>query len=187
VQGGILVDDRPLRACLVASHGRGAVFLDETDPADERRFSVGHEVSHLLLYYLLPRRRAVATLGDGIHDVLDGRRPPSAAARAPALLAGVHHGLHVHLMERTPDGHAADGATTASEANADRLAYELLAPADAVLARVDGVVGPGRTAAALAVLKGDFGFPDVPADRYAALLAPPPDARSLVRRLRLVR
>jgi len=43
--------DRDLRACLVAKLGRGIIFLDGSDPDDERRFSLAHEVAHFILDY----------------------------------------------------------------------------------------------------------------------------------------
>src|SRR5947209_1151881 len=51
------VADRPLRACLVARNGHGFIFVDETDPDDEQRFSVAHELAHFLREYWQPRER----------------------------------------------------------------------------------------------------------------------------------
>ena len=71
------VAPRRLRACLLARAGMGWVFLDGADPPDQMRFSLAHEMAHFLLDHLAPRRLALATLGNSILDVLDGRRQPA--------------------------------------------------------------------------------------------------------------
>ena len=65
--------DRCLRACLIAKAGSGIVFLDGSDPDDERRFSLAHEVAHFILDYLEPRERGIELLGAAGLEVLDGR------------------------------------------------------------------------------------------------------------------
>src|SRR5437879_832151 len=40
--------DRNVRGCLVVGGEMAIVFLDATDPDDERRFSLAHEVAHFL-------------------------------------------------------------------------------------------------------------------------------------------
>ena len=79
--------DRKVRGCLVAYRGAGAVFIDGSDPQDERRFTLAHEVSHFLLDYHLPRHRAWQRLGSNILDVLDGLRPPTIEERVDGLLS----------------------------------------------------------------------------------------------------
>ncbi len=154
--------DRPLRACLAAVAGVGVIFLDAADPADERRFSLGHELAHYLRDYWGPRRRASNLLGPAVLEVFDGRRPSSSEERLHALLRGVRVWFHTHLLARDTDPQA---AVTAAERDADRLAYELLAPAAAV--RTGGGDLPDR-------LRSEFGLPPAHAARYAALLYPPP-------------
>jgi len=93
-------------------------------------------------------------------EVLDGRRRPGPAERLHALLGGVPVGFHTHLLARDGDGRAA-GAEAAAEREADRLAYQLLAPAAEVLAGVQAAGGrdPRRTAVIrelLAAHGGDF-------------------------------
>lgn len=174
------IPDRPLRACLVAHRGQGLVFIDGTDPHDERRFSLAHEVAHFLADYWWPRTRAERRVGPGALEVLDGLRPPTRAERIDALLAHVTLGTHLHLMERTPDGHPAGVTITQAEQTADDLALELLAPADAVgeaLGADDSV----------AMLVERFGLPPAVAGRYAdRLRQPEPPADTLFRRLGLV-
>src|SRR3989344_4398370 len=66
--------DHQLRACLIARFGYGIVLIDATDPEDEQRFSLAHELAHFILDYLKPRQTALAALGGDVLDVLDGIR-----------------------------------------------------------------------------------------------------------------
>lgn len=167
--------DRPLHGCLIAFGGKGWVLLDGTDPADERRFSLAHEVAHFLLDYLEPRRVAVRRLDQSILDVFDGVRLPTTAERIDAVIGDVRIGAHTHLMERRPDGVLGCGAIAGVEGRADRLALELLAPAGEV-AHCLGFSGrPAQFAAGqrpiLDVLVTSFGLPQNVAASYAAWLA----------------
>jgi hypothetical protein len=148
--------DRPLRGCLVAHGWDGFVFVEAIDPPAERRFTLAHELAHYLRDVWRPRRRAVAKLGPGVADVLDGRRPPTPDERLHAVLRGLPAGPVVHLLGR---GAAETPEVRAAEAAADRLAFELLAPAAEV-------GGPTE-------LEGRFGLPPAPAAEYARLLWPP--------------
>lgn len=161
--------DRPLRAGLVARAGRGLVFLDGTDPDDERRFSLAHETAHFLADYWWPRRQAERRLGPAALEVLDSQRRPTPAERVDAALAGLALGPHVHLMERTPSGHPAGSARGAAEQAADALALELLAP--------EAEAGPIARAAAsdqeaATELAARFGLPPAVARAYAQTLRP---------------
>jgi hypothetical protein len=154
--------DRPVRGCLVAHGGFGVVFVEADDPSDERRFTLAHEFAHYLRDVWHPRRRAVARLGPGITDVLDGKRPPTADERLHAVLRGLPAGPVVHLLGR---GEGESPEVRTAEAAADRLAFELLAPAEAI-----GV--SGDRAEKIERLVCSFGLPPGPAARYAAILAP---------------
>jgi IrrE N-terminal-like domain len=161
--------DRPLRACLICCRGAGFVFLDGGDDDAEQRFSLAHELAHFLRHYWVPRRRASARLGNRILEVFDGERPAEAAERLDALLVGVPLGFYAHLMGRDV---RANGAVAAAEAEADRLAYELLAPAEAVHARLHGGPANEVRGRAATVLRECFGLPAAQANDYAALLFP---------------
>jgi hypothetical protein len=169
--------DRPLRACLVARRGSGFVLVDAADPPDERRFSLAHELAHFLRHYRQPRERACARLGPAVLEVFDGDRPARPEERLHAVLANVLVGFHAHLLGRD-DRRAARGAVAVAEDEADRLAYELLAPADHVLGHGDRADLPRR-------LCEVYGLPAGHAARYAALLAPaPPPAEGWIGRLK---
>jgi hypothetical protein len=177
------VPDRPLRACLVAQDSHGAIFLDGTDPEDEQRFSLAHEVAHFLHDYWEPRQQAAERYGDGVLEVFDGVRPARPDERIRALLALIPVGYTVHLMDR---GGVDEHAISAAERDADALGFEILAPADEVLASL-GALGPAdRREAALRLLTQEYGLPIGPAERYARLLVPEAPA-SFVSRLRVVR
>ncbi len=166
---------RPLHGCLVAFQGSGIIFLDASDSPDEQRFSLAHEIAHFLVDYTLPRRRALATLGEGFADVLDGKRDATLCERVSSLFTGLSTQPHVNLMHRTVAG--GDALTVwAVEHRADRVALALLAPPDVVMPYAQGnTLQEQRTRTAEALVR-DFGLPHIPAQRYAAELIQPPHA-----------
>jgi hypothetical protein len=179
--------DRALRACLVARRGHGLVFLDGTDPDDEQRFSLAHEIAHFPKEYWAQRRTVVERVGPSVLEVLDGDRPARAEERIHALLAHVPIGFHIHLLDRTADGHHADGTVTTAESSADLLAYELLAPADIVLRLLDAAAPAQRRAAAIDVLTKICGLPPSVASDYTSILLPSQQdhSESFIRKLGL--
>ena len=42
-------DYRFVRGCLIAHAGQGILFIDGTDPIDEQRFTLAHEIAHFLI------------------------------------------------------------------------------------------------------------------------------------------
>lgn len=157
--------DRPLHGCLVARDGSGMIFLNTDDPEAERRFSFAHELAHFLRDYWQPRCNAVVRFGEHIIDVLDGRRPPTPSERLAGLLRGCQLKMHVHLMDRDRGRVLATVAET--ERDADRLAFELLAPATEVMASGRLLRGEFET-----VLRERYGLSRRGASQYAALLVP---------------
>ncbi len=173
-------EERPLRACLVARRGHGFALVDGTDGDAEQRFSIAHELAHFLRDYWSVRRRITKRLGADIVEVLDGLRPPNTQERLHALLRNAALGFHLHLMERDLDGNPASASIAQSEEDADRLTYELLAPADHVFA--DGV--PSNTRALVEKLQRFYGLPGPQSARYAAVLLPPKPTDPLLLRFR---
>ncbi len=171
--------DRSLHACLVAWSGWGYVLLDGTDPEDEQRLSLAHELAHFLRHYWQPRRVAARHLGEQVLEVLDGRRQPTPAERVHALLASVPVGAHLHLLSRDPEGGLPGEIVLAAEDEADRLAYELLAPADEILRRF----GSHREQNLAELLRSEFGLPAAHAARYRDTLLPPAPPDPLLKRL----
>jgi hypothetical protein len=175
--------DRPLRACLAAWAGAGIILLEADDPPEQRVFSLAHELAHFLGHYWGPRRRACRRLGDGITDVLDGKRPPTPAERVHALLAGLSLGPYVHLMNRGPRRELVSAETIVAEEEADRLAFELLAPAANISARTGGISSAAGRGRVEEVLRQVFGLAADQAEDYSRLLLPPQPQDPLLRRL----
>lgn len=166
-------DDRGLRACLVAHSGAGFIFLDGTDPEDEQRFSLAHELAHFLRDYLRRRQRVNERLGPAALDTLDGLRAPRTDERVHALLTRTDLSFQIHLMERAPDGSYRTSETDQSERDADRLACEILAPAERIADDLRSDPEAERPRRAVEILMTRYGLPRRPAEDYAAHLFPP--------------
>ena len=170
----VSLPDRRLRACLIARGGHGFVFLDGSDPDDERRFSLAHELAHFILDYLEPREKVQDFLGNAAHEILDGKRPPTAEERLRGVLHGEQLITYLHLMERTSTGMVERFQVLEAEDRADRLALELLAPKETVLARLadQGVDWRSATVHTLVreTLRQEFGLPETVAEHYGQML-----------------
>jgi hypothetical protein len=157
--------DRELRACLVAWADVGFAFVDSRDEPAEQAFSLAHELGHFLRDYLQPRQRVVERIGASAVEVLDCRRPPTPDERLHAVLRNVPLGPLTHLLRRDESGRPLTPIEREAEDAADRLAFELLAPASEI-----GAVSDRETL--IERLVRDFGLPLNPATRYAALVIP---------------
>jgi hypothetical protein len=153
-----------LHGCLLVQRDTGVIFIDGSDPPDEQQFTLAHELAHYLADYRRPRERALALLGPAIAPVLDGDRPPTDDERLSAVLRSVPIGAYVDLI-------AYDTlATIAHESDADRLAIELIAPAEAALplaADTADLPGPARPPALAERLRETFALPPAVAAAYA--------------------
>lgn len=158
-------DDRPLRGCFGASHGTALILIDPTDVEDEVRFTFAHELAHFLRDYQDVRRKAVAKFGPDILAVLDGDRSATPGERLAGALRGVTVGCHAHFLDRDRWGRVVTEAAFEAEEAADRLAFELLAPFDAV----NPDACPPR-AALHERLTSVFGLPPTLAIKYATIL-----------------
>ena len=158
-------DNRFVRGCLIAFGGKGIVFCDGTDPADEIRFTLAHEIGHFLSDYWFPRQKAEDKFGANILEVLDGLREPTVTERLHALFENVRIGVVSDLMERQN----AEETTWGIENKADRIGFALLAPPDAVLFGVD--LGNGLFSERLKNISDrlvqDFGLPTSASQYYA--------------------
>ena len=121
-------ENRHVRGCIVAYRGSGLIFVDGSDPIEERRFTLAHEVAHFLLDYYEPRQRARTRLGDGILEVFDGLHPPTVDERIEGVLSSISIVPYVHLMEQRGAVKLKRATIWQAENRADELALEILAP-----------------------------------------------------------
>lgn len=126
-----------LHGCLAVRRGRGFIFVDESDTAKEKRFTLAHELSHFILDYHLPRQQALQRFGEKILEVFDGDRPPTIAEQVEGILHSVEIQPDYRLLQSGGEGIYASSKSWNAEERADRLAYELIAPADSVYPQVE--------------------------------------------------
>lgn len=179
---------RAVRGCIIAYGGQGFVFVDGSDPDDERRFTVAHEVGHFLIDYLLMRETALLRFGQKIIEVLDDLRLPSVTERVHALLVGTSLGVYTDLMERDEAGALSRSEVWEVEDRADRVALALLAPPEEVLSEAGTFAASfeQREASMISVLRGRFGLPRSVAIPYSrSLLESVGQGSSWVETLRL--
>jgi Zn-dependent peptidase ImmA (M78 family) len=122
------VEDRNLHGFVLTYRGSGFIFINGTDPENERRYTIAHEASHFILDYKLPREKVIEKLGYQITEVLDGHRSPTIEERIDGLLSSVRVQPFTHLLEKVGDGSFDYVEILNSENDADALALELLAP-----------------------------------------------------------
>jgi len=153
--------------------GHGFLFVDQSDSEAERRFTIAHEIAHFLLDYVTPRQKVLDIFGDSIRPVLDGERTPTRLESIDAMLSKVNFGVYVDMMSRSAEGGIEQGAILHAEDNADRLAFELLAPAEHVLNQIAVLQAKRsfeRTRVIASLLVTEYGLPKQLAFRYSAFL-----------------
>lgn len=153
--------DRALAGCFAGYLGRGFVLYDPLLSAAEVRFTVAHETAHWLRDYDAPRRKVLKRLGASALEVLDGKRLPTSDERFAGVLREVPVGPFAHTLDRDHFSRACSENARESEGAADRLAFELLAPFDALRPHLGNEI---------AALSSVFGLPEREAVRYAAAL-----------------
>lgn len=163
--------NRSVRGCMVAFHGKGIIFIDGADSANEIRFTIAHELGHFLIDYWVPREKATHRFGSTILDVMDGLRPPNISERLSALLDHRPIGIHADLLERSQAGDASS-ETWKVESRADMIALELLAPRQIILAQTVELskLYKERQTRLTGLLIGQFGLPERIAKVYASNL-----------------
>lgn len=160
--------ERTLRACLFCRQGWGIAFIEAHDSEVERQFSLAHELAHFLRDYLEPRQQIEKRIGRPSLAVLDGEREAERGEKIHALIGSVPLRPYVHFLERDTEGRHVSRKVARSEEDADRVAYELLAPAGHVAVR-----NASLDLADLAlVLERDYALPRWHAERYAEHLKP---------------
>jgi hypothetical protein len=126
-------NSRFVRGCLVCYGGKGFIFCDGTDPVDEIRFTIAHEIAHFLIDYWYPRQKVSKKFGVGILEVFDGTRKPTVTERLYSVFESTRIGVVTNLMDRQD----ASEVTWAMEDQADKIGFELLSPAIDVLKTMD--------------------------------------------------
>jgi len=130
------IGDRSLHGFILAFKGSGFIFINGTDPEDERRYTIAHEVSHFIIDYKIPREKAIGKIGIGILEVLDGLREPTYEERIDGVLSAVSVQPYMHLLEKSGEGSFIDLRVLDAENDADSLALELLAPSAKIIGEV---------------------------------------------------
>lgn len=159
---------RFVRGCLICYGGKGFIFCDGTDPLDEIRLTLAHEVGHFLVDYWHPRQKVINKFGAGILEVFDGVREPTIAERLHSIFESTSIGITTNLMDRQD----ANDTTWTAENEADKIGFELLAPARDVLKTTDfsRTMYSQRLDVLSEKLVGEYGLPVHAAKTYASIL-----------------
>jgi hypothetical protein len=171
--------DRPLRGCLVAQRGHAFMFIDGSLGEEEHRLTVAHETAHFIHHYEAPRATALELLGASVAPVLDGDRPATPQEQLRGALRGVPIGIYAHMLDRSAG--RPDASISRFEAEADLIAFELLAPSNTV------VRGTEAGADCATALEERFGMPHWAASRWGAWIDARRGGDRLFRRLQTAR
>jgi Zn-dependent peptidase ImmA (M78 family) len=120
--------NRNLHGFLFVQNGLGHIFINGSDPPDEQRFTLAHELAHFFLDYLQPRDKIVERMGNQIIEVLDGYREPTIEERLSGIISNLNIFQVSHLLDSAYISGFEQIKVWNSENRADQLALELLAP-----------------------------------------------------------
>jgi hypothetical protein len=154
---------RNLQGCLFAYEGKGLIFYNTLQNENECRMTIAHEAAHFLVHYLAPRNRAIKIMGCSICEVLDGHRAPTYQEELSSVFSKLRFGVFEHAMSRDMMG-LPNTAVEKFEAEADSVAFELLAPSSMVIKEITSTKDTKK------LLTDKYGLPDWAAASYADLL-----------------
>ena len=159
---------RFVRGCLICFGGKGFIFCDGSDPLDEIRLTLAHETGHFLADYWHPRQKVINKFGTGILEVFDGVREPTVTERLYSIFESTSIGIITNLMDRQD----AKDTTWTAEDKADKIGFELLAPASDVLKTMDFSMTTysQRLEVLWKKLAGEYHLPIYAAKTYAGVL-----------------
>ncbi|MBO0939429.1 ImmA/IrrE family metallo-endopeptidase [Fibrella sp. HMF5335] len=163
-------EDRLLHGFLLAYEGRGVIFVNGTDPPEERRYTVAHEVAHFLLDHQIPRQRMIRAFGQSIIEVLDGKRPPSLSERIQFVTTDLPSLFSAHHLDNSSLTAYDRHLVWQAEQRVDALATEILAPHKEVVRRLhleDGAQWGPCLAPIRKLLSETFGLPQLVSQSYA--------------------
>lgn len=156
---------RQLHGAIIARRGGAVIFLNGTDDACQRRYSLAHEAGHYFMDHLFPREDLSKRFGARVLEAVDGFRPPTPDERVLAILNRTSLVLHAHLFEC--DGSDGTGRARA-ESRADTFALEALAPHRCLLSLLPDLVAHSSEVPRIVhVLETVFHLPHSVAEVYA--------------------
>lgn len=151
---------------LIVVGGDALIFLDP-DPPERFQFNLAHEIAHYLIEYHHPASRVQRGLGMEALQMKNGEVALSIEMRIKAFLMKINIQPFTHLLDLSGLSARDRIRVSNAEINADRLAFELLAPFQQVkpvvmAKRYGDVVNKAEK-----LLRAHYGFPDIEAGLYA--------------------
>lgn len=168
-------DDCRLCGLLFVHHGQGIVFIDGTLPINEQCYTLAHEIGHYLIEFEHPQKQAKQFIGDSISEVFDGARKPTIEEHLTGIITQTSVSPYIHLLEREQSSAEERFQIWAAENRADELAFELIAPFDAICGELRAA-GKSWSFTRIQedlpdVLLRNFGLPRSVISQYASAIA----------------
>ena len=161
----------PLHGIVEVIDGLGIIGINDSDPPNEQVFTLAHELAHYLIEQMVPEKRM-----DQCKEKLKlvGRRAIDKTHIMDHLI-GILRNLEVaplrHYLTRGNLSGEQYLRIAHAETNADRLAFELLAPFSELIGAVDSGSYVRTREKTYDVLVNDFHFPMGPANHYSGIVA----------------